>query len=60
MKKNDLRGYESIDDFSWTKSITTLIIAIMLIIGAVWYTVHTWSDCLEENSYFTCARMMNK
>lgn len=48
------------DDFSWTKSIVTLFIAIMLVIGAAWYTVHTWSDCLEENSYLTCARMMNK
>lgn len=21
---------------------------------------HMWSDCLEENSLFTCARMLNK
>ena len=21
---------------------------------------HVWSDCLEENSLFTCARMLNK
>jgi len=48
------------DDFSWTKSIVTLVFAIALIVGAVWYTYYTWNDCLEENSYLTCARMMNK
>lgn len=48
------------DDFSWTKSIATLFIGVMLIIGAVWYTHHVWSDCLEENSWLTCARMLQK
>lgn len=60
MKKNDLRGHESSDDFSWTKSIATLVFAIALLAGSLWYMVYTWSDCLEENSYLTCARMMNK
>ena len=48
------------DTFSWTKSIATLLFAILLIAGAGWYTVHTWSDCLEENSWLTCARMLYK
>ena len=34
--------------------------AIIFIAGAGWYTVHTWSDCLEENSVLTCARMLYK
>jgi len=48
------------NDFSWTKSIATLLFALLLIAGAGWYTVHTWSDCLEENSWLTCARMLQK
>ena len=48
------------DDFSWTKSILTLIFGIFLmgcVVALVW---HQWEDCLEENSFFTCARMLNK
>lgn len=48
------------DEFSWTKSIATLVFALALIAGAIWYTYYTWSDCLEENSIITCARMLNK
>lgn len=48
------------DDFSWTKSIATLVFAIALLVGTIWYALHTWSDCLEENSFLTCSRMMNK
>jgi hypothetical protein len=48
------------DEFSWTKSIATLVLAVALIAGAAWYTVYVWSDCLEENSWFTCAKMLNK
>lgn len=48
------------NEFSWTKSIATLVFALMLIVGAGWYTVHTWNDCLEENTIFTCMRMLNK
>lgn len=33
----------------------------VLIIGLIgWYTVHIWSDCLNENSVFTCMRMLSK
>lgn len=48
------------DDFSWTKSIATLFVGVMLIIAAVWYTYYTWSDCLQENSWLTCSRMLQK
>lgn len=48
------------NEFSWTKSIATLVFALLLIAGAVWYTYYTWSDCLEENSFITCARMLSK
>lgn len=33
---------------------------VILIVFAGWYTTHVWSDCLEENSFLTCARMLNK
>jgi len=48
------------NEFSWTKSIATLVFALMLIVGAGWYTFHVWDDCLQENSWFTCARMLQK
>jgi hypothetical protein len=25
-----------------------------------WYLIHIWADCLNENSIFTCMRMLNK
>ena len=53
-------GSNIMNDFSWTKSIATLVFALLLIAGAVWYTYYTWSDCLEENSFITCARMLGK
>ena len=38
-----------------------LVIATVMLTGAVlalgW---HQWSDCLEENSFLTCSRMLNK
>ena len=37
------------------------VIGIMVAIGLLsWYTYHIWSDCLEENSVFTCMRMLGK
>ena len=48
------------DDFSWTKSIATLVLGVGLLVGALWYTFYIWDDCLEENSWFTCSRMLNK
>ena len=47
------------DDFSWGKSILTLIFGAFLmgcVVALVW---HQWDDCLEENSWLTCARMLN-
>ena len=34
--------------------------AIVFIIAVGFYLQHIWSDCLEENSVFTCMRMLNK
>lgn len=48
------------DDFNWAKSIITLIIFLFIIGCAIALVYHQWEDCLEENSYFTCARMLNK
>jgi hypothetical protein len=25
-----------------------------------WYVTHIWSDCLVENSFLTCSRMLTK
>jgi len=33
----------------------------VILIGLIgWYTVHVWSDCLDENSVLTCMRMLSK
>ena len=45
---------------SWLKIIGTLVLGTALIVGVVALTYHQWSDCLEENSFFTCARMLSK
>jgi hypothetical protein len=42
------------------KNIATILFGIALIVCVVYYTYHVWSDCLNENSFFTCARMLNK
>ena len=34
--------------------------AIIFIIGVAYYLNHIWNDCLNENSVFTCMRMLNK
>ena len=47
-------------EFSWTKSIATLIVGVALIAGAIWYTYYTYTDCMEENSFITCVRMLNR
>ena len=33
-------------------------IVVVACIGA--YTYHIWTDCLNENSVFTCMRMLSK
>ena len=59
MKKEDLRMHES-GDFTLAKSVIALIFFLFLVGCGVALSYHQWSDCLEENSYFTCARMLNK
>ena len=43
---------------SWTKIILMLIASVAVFGFIAWYTYYTWSDCLEENSFITCARML--
>jgi len=39
----------------WLRVIMTFI--ILSIVGVLIY--HQWSDCLGENSFLTCARMLS-
>lgn len=41
------------------KLIYGTAIAIALVLCG-WYIIHIWSDCLNENSVFTCMRMLSK
>ena len=34
--------------------------AIIFIVSIAFYLHHIWSDCLADNSFLTCARMLNK
>ena len=36
------------------------IAGVVLIVGFGFYIHHIWSDCLDENSVFTCMRMLSK
>ena len=36
------------------------VAAIAIISAGGFYLHHIWSDCLNENSVFTCMRMLNK
>jgi len=42
------------------RTIAMLLVGVALIAGVIALSYHQWSDCLEENSFFTCARMLNK
>nr|AIW56769.1 hypothetical protein [uncultured virus] len=42
------------------KSTAIFLLAVLAVLLIVWYTVYIWGDCLEENSFFTCARMLNR
>ena len=33
---------------------------IILIAGLGFYVQHVWSDCLAENSWLTCTRILSK
>jgi hypothetical protein len=34
----------------------TALAIVVFMVG--WYVYHVWSDCLNENSFLTCARML--
>ena len=42
-----------------TSGIKVLILILVLVLAA-WYFIHIWTDCLNENSIFTCMRMLTK
>ena len=42
-------------------SVGIYAVGTAVIVGLiVWYTNHVWSDCLDDNSFLTCMRMLNK
>ena len=43
---------------SWFSIVLKLMAAIIFFGFIGWYTHYTWSDCLEENSFITCFRML--
>jgi len=40
---------------SMNKIFLAIVVGLLLAIG-----FHQWKDCLNENSFFTCSRMLNK
>ena len=42
------------------KILFQAVLAVALLGAVVAYTYHIWSDCLDDNSIFTCIRMLNK
>lgn len=42
------------------KQLGILAVTVVLFGAIVAWTFHVWDDCLEENSVFTCMRMLNK
>ena len=40
--------------------IKLILLTVVIVGGATLLVTHQWSDCLEENSIFTCARMLNR
>ena len=45
---------------AFATSAPELIVSVVAVLLFGWYITHIWSDCLEENSVFTCMRMLNK
>lgn len=42
------------------RTIAMIVVSVAFISGVIALSYHQWSDCLEENSFFTCARMLIK
>jgi hypothetical protein len=42
------------------RTVLCLFAISAIVIGTIFMGYHTWSDCLEENSFLTCSRMLNK
>ena len=42
------------------KDVFIALFAIALVGGIIYLSLYQWRDCLEENSFFTCMRMLSK
>ena len=42
------------------KNIAIITLALIVIAAVVAYKLHTWGDCLEENTILTCFNMLQK
>ena len=40
------------------KTLTYIICTVIIVALVGWYLTHIWTDCLTENSFLTCARML--
>ena len=40
------------------KNIAIILTAAAVIVAVGAYSYYTWVDCLEENGFFTCYRML--
>jgi uncharacterized membrane protein YhaH (DUF805 family) len=45
---------------TWIKSLIIVVFSLIVFGCVIALATHQWKDCLEENSWFTCARMLNK
>jgi len=36
-----------------------IVTGVLFVCAVAAYSYHVWSDCLGENSVFTCVRMLN-
>ncbi len=41
------------------KTLTYIIGTVIIVALVGWYLTHIWTDCLIENSFLTCARMLS-
>lgn len=40
------------------KNIAIILTSIAILAAVGYYQYYTWSDCLEENGFFTCFAML--
>lgn len=42
----------------WFEIFIYLLGLLAIVGGITWYLSHIWIDCLDENSFLTCLRML--